>query len=74
MSHIGIQKAWNPTIAVPCSKALALPIILKRQREAHAEYKYTLVQSIYYPKVRVCARAYTQKVYQIGTRRIIYIP
>ena len=39
MSHIGIQKAWNPTIAVPCSKALALPIILKRQREAHAEYK-----------------------------------
>ena len=38
-----IKKAWSPTIAVPCSEALALPIILKRQREAHAEYKYTLV-------------------------------
>ena len=43
-STIGtIKKAWSPTVAVPRTEALALPIILKRQREAHAEYKYTLV-------------------------------
>ena len=33
----------DPTIAVPLTEALALPIILKRQREAHAEYKITPV-------------------------------
>jgi hypothetical protein len=42
-THIGIQKSVDPTIAVPLTEALALPIILKRQREAHAEYKITLV-------------------------------
>ena len=57
-----IKKAWSPTIAVPLIEALALPIILKRQREAHAEYKnspcYFLV------KVRVCAYTHTQMAYQ----------
>ena len=38
-----IKKAWSPTIADPLPEALALPIVLDRQREAHAEYKYTLV-------------------------------
>ena len=33
-----IKKAWSPTIAVPLPEALALPIVLDRQREAHAEY------------------------------------
>ena len=37
------KKTWIPTVVVPRIEALALPIILKRQREAHAEYKYTLV-------------------------------
>ena len=34
-----IKKAWSPTIAVPRTEALALPTMLDRQREAHAEYK-----------------------------------
>ena len=43
MSHIGIQKTWIPTAVVPRIEALALPVSLEQQREAHAEYKYTLV-------------------------------
>ena len=43
MSHIGIQKAWIPTVVVPRSEAVALPTMLDRQREAHAEYKHSLV-------------------------------
>ena len=40
--YIHIQKkAWNPTIVVPRTEAFALPILIKRQREAHAEYKYS---------------------------------
>ena len=46
-----IKKAWNPTIAVPRYEAFALPISLEQQREAHAEYKITLVLLI--TKVRV---------------------
>ena len=37
------KKAWSPTVVVPRVEAFALPIVLDRQREAHAEYKYTLV-------------------------------
>ena len=33
----------DPTIAVPLVGAFALPLVLKRQREAHAEYKIALV-------------------------------
>ena len=40
---IGIKKAWSPTAVVPLLEALALPISLEQQREAHAEYKITLV-------------------------------
>ena len=36
------KKSVDPTIAVPRFEALALPIVLDRQREAHAEYKYSL--------------------------------
>ena len=43
ISHIGIQKTWISTAVVPRSEAVALPTMLDRQREAHAEYKYTLV-------------------------------
>ena len=48
-----------------------IAFLIKRQREAHAEYKYS---PCYIVKVRVCAYVYTQKTYQIGTRGIIYIP
>ena len=33
------KKRETCTIAVPQTEALALPLVLKRQREAHAEYK-----------------------------------
>ena len=33
------KKAWSPTVAVPRIEALALPVSLEQQREAHAEYK-----------------------------------
>ena len=56
-----IKKAWSPTIAVPLIEALALPFLIKRQREAHAEYKHS---PCYIVKVRVCAYAYTQMAYQ----------
>ena len=38
-----IKKTWIPTVVVPRIEALALPVSLEQQREAHAEYKYTLV-------------------------------
>ena len=38
-----IKKTWNSTAVVPHSEALALPVSLEQQREAHAEYKITLV-------------------------------
>ena len=42
--HIGIiKKAWSPTVVVPRFEAFALPFSIEPQREAHAEYKYTLV-------------------------------
>ena len=37
------KKTWIPTVVVPRIEALALPVSLEQQREAHAEYKYTLV-------------------------------
>ena len=40
---IPYKKAWSSTVVVPRFEALALPIVLDRQREAHAEYKITLV-------------------------------
>ena len=53
MSHIGIQKAWIPTVVVPRIEAVALPFLIKRQREAHAEYKiYSRAKSLV--KVRAC--------------------
>ena len=67
------KKAWNPTIAVPRTEAFALPILIKRQREAHAEYKITLVLVL----VHRYARAHTyirKKRTQIGTRRITLYP
>ena len=61
-SHIGIQKTWIPTAVVPRIEALALPISLEQQREAHAEYKHSpCYLSV---KVRVCAYANMQKAYQ----------
>ena len=36
------KKSVDPTIVVPLPEALALPIVLDRQREAHADmYAYT---------------------------------
>ena len=67
------KKAWNPTIVVPLPEALALPIVLDRQREAHAEYKI-YSRAISLVKVRVCAYIYTQMTYQIGTRGITLYP
>ena len=66
------KKAWSPTVVVPHIEALALPLTRERQREAHAEYKYTLVlHSLRY----VCAHTDIHKRRtQIGTRGIIYIP
>ena len=40
---ICIKKTWYPTAVVPRIEALALPVSLEQQREAHAEYKITLV-------------------------------
>ena len=61
-SHIGIQKTWISTAVVPRIEALALPISLEQQREAHAEYKHSpCYLSV---KVRVCAYANMQKAYQ----------
>ena len=37
------KKTWIPTVVVPRSEAFALPDIQEQQREAHAEYKITLV-------------------------------
>ena len=42
ITHIGIQKTWISTVVVPRIEALALPISLEQQREAHAEYKHSL--------------------------------
>ena len=69
---IGIQKTWIPTAVVPRIEALALPISLEQQREAHAEYKYS--PCYFLVKVRVCAYVYTQKTYQNRHRGTIYIP
>ena len=33
------KKTWIPTAVVPRIEALALPVSLEQQREAHAEYK-----------------------------------
>ena len=33
------KKTWIPTAVVPRVEAVALPISLEQQREAHAEYK-----------------------------------
>ena len=49
-----IKKAWSPTVVVPRFEALALPIVLDRQREAHAEYKI-YSRAILVVKVRMCA-------------------
>ena len=55
-----IKKAWSPIVVVPRSEALALPNILKRQREAHAEYKI-YSRAILIIEVRVCVYVvYTQ--------------
>ena len=43
-----------------------IAFLIKRQREAHAEYKHS---PCYIVKVRVCAYAYTQKTYQYWHKR-----
>ena len=47
------KKAWIPTIVVPRIEAVALPILIKRQREAHAEYKYSLCYFLQDTRVRI---------------------
>ena len=37
--HTHTKKTWIPTAVVPRVEAVALPISLEQQREAHAEYK-----------------------------------
>ena len=71
---IGIQKkAWNSTVVVPLLEALALPISLEQQREAHAEYKTTLVLNLWFRYAR--AHTYVRKRRTIiGTRGIILYP
>ena len=44
---VGRKKTWIPTVVVPHHEALALPISFEQQREAHAEYKYTLVLHVF---------------------------
>ena len=66
-SHIGIQKTWIPTAVVPRIEALALPISLEQQREAHAEYKHSLCYFLV--KVRAYAYVYTQKMYHNKHKR-----
>ena len=66
------KKRETCTFAVPLVEAFALPLVLKRQREAHAEYK--ILSCYIIVKVRVCAYTYTQMAYQIGTRGIILYP
>ena len=56
------RKTWIPTVVVPHSEALALPISLEQQREAHAEYKHSPCYLLV--KVRVCAYVNMQKAYQ----------
>ena len=56
---VGIKKTWIPTVVVPHHEALALPISFEQQREAHAEYKYTLVLHVFLWCAH--ARAYTRK-------------
>ena len=43
-----------------------IAFLIKRQREAHAEYKYSPCHIV---KVRVCAYAYTQKTYHNWHKR-----
>ena len=71
---IGIKKAWSPTAVVPLLEALALPISLEQQREAHAEYKITLVP--YFDCLRYAhAHTYIRKKRTIiGTRGITLYP
>ena len=38
-TYTDTKKSVDSTFAVPQTEALALPLVLKRQREAHAEYK-----------------------------------
>ena len=67
------KKTWISTVVVPRVEAFALPIVLDRQREAHAEYKYTLVLHSQGTRVRI--HIYAKDVpTPIGTRGIIYIP
>ena len=54
------NKSVELAFAVPRSEAFALPNILKRQREAHAEYKI-YSRAILIIEVRVCVYVvYTQ--------------
>ena len=48
------KKTWNSTAVVPRVEAVALPISLEQQREAHAEYKI-YSRAISLVKVRACA-------------------
>ena len=67
------KKAWNPTVAVPRLEAFALPLVLKRQREAHAEYKITLV--LFHQLRYACAHTHIRKRRTIiGTRGITLYP
>ena len=69
-----IKKAWNPTVVVPRSEAFALPDIQEQQREAHAEYKITLVLHHFwfrYACAHMCIRKWRTI---IGTRGITLYP
>ena len=54
-SYIDIQKTWIPTAVVPRIEAFALPFVLDRQLEAHAEYKY---------HSHCCIHVYIQQVHR----------
>ena len=66
------KKRETCTFAVPLVEAFALPLVLKRQREAHAEYK--ILPCYIIVKVRVRVYAYTQKTYQNRHKRDILYP
>ena len=54
--HFGTKKTWNSSIVVPRTEALALPITLEQQREAHADmlfYTPTDDAHIYTPPRRL---------------------
>ncbi len=67
MGQIGYKKSVDSDYCRSTIRGSRIAFPIKRQREAHAEYKiYSRATTI---KARACAYAYTQKTYQYRHKR-----